>query len=503
MPTLFAPPSFAVEYEQLSIEERRRLMVVREGRSEEAPVEAFLRDVFLWAISGNASDVHVSGRGDRQNPSVHIGVRTPKQLVNFPFTGANGRHFEVKLFQLTATPHGGSTPDTLSTRFAIELPARLARQLGLLPRLDHEGKEMPYVVSVRVGYVRTYDGFAFVCRLLDAQRRMQLTDLGLSHALQRTIHRTLDEPSGLVLVSGPTGSGKTTLLYSLLDCLNDGQRVIITIENPVEYELSPVGPCKQIEIKGDITFARALRETLRLDPDVILIGEIRDQETMEVALQAAQTGHLVFATLHANSGAETLSRALDLTMDKRRDAYRLAETVKLVIATRLLDRYEGIKKSRPIAPDEEAWLQVNGLTFLKSIDEVHAGAKCGKAALVEAFAMSPAIKQVVRAADLNSSDIYRLACEQLQYETLASAGVRAVQAHGCSLKDCMNRLESTTDAAATPGLRARLAAKHGLTLAQVGDVVDAFCLAADAGRPQPIEAFIEDVEDARCTVATL
>jgi type II secretory ATPase GspE/PulE/Tfp pilus assembly ATPase PilB-like protein len=499
----FELPSFSAEHAALTPDERRRLMVVRDGHSDDAPVEAFLRDVFVWAILTNASDVHVSGRGDRQNPSVQIGVRSPKQLINFPYTGSNGRHFEVKLFQLTATPHGGSTPDTLSTRFSIELPARVARKHGLITKQDRHGRDLPYVVGIRVGYVRTYDGFAFVCRLLDEQRRMQLIDLGLSYALLRTVQRALAEPSGLVLVSGPTGSGKTTLLYSLLDQLNDGQRVIVTIENPVEYQLDPVGPSKQIEVKGDITFARALRETLRLDPDVILIGEIRDAETMEVALQAAQTGHLVFATLHANSGTETLSRALDLTMDKRRDAFRLAETVKLVLATRLIDRYDGVQRTRPVAHDEHAWLSVNGIGFVDEIAELQSGTKCGKAALVEAFAMSPAIKQAVRSTDLNSSEVYRLACEQLQYETLASAGVRAVQALGASLKDCMNRLESTTDAAATPGYRARLAAEHRLTLAQVAEAVDAFCAAEDGGRPQPIEVFVDQVREAKCAVDTL
>lgn len=500
---MFQPPSFSADWADFTPDERRSVMVVREGRSDDAPVEALLRDVFLWAIIVNAADVHVSGRGDRQNPRVQIGVRTPKQLVNFDFTGTNGRHFEVKLFQLTATPHGGSTPDTLSTRFTIELPARFARKHGLAVKQDDSGNDLPYVVDLRVAYVKTYDGFAFVCRLLDAQRRAQLNDLGLSYALRRTIQRTLAEPSGLVLVSGPTGSGKTTLLYSLLDQLNDGQRVIVTIENPVEYQLAPVGPSKQIEIKGDLTFARALRETLRLDPDVILIGEIRDQETMEIALQAAQTGHLVFATLHANSGAETLSRALDLTADKRRDAFRLAETVKLVMATRLLDRYEGVQKLRSVVHEEQQWLEVNGLGFIQSIGEMDNGAKFGKAPIIEAFTMTPAIKAAVRSADLNASQIYELACEQLQYETFAAAGVRAVHAFGCSLKDCMIRLESTTDAAKTPGLRATLARKHGLSLAQVSEVIDAFCLAEDEGHPRPLESFVGPVMEAECAVLAL
>ena len=168
----------------------------------------------------------------------------------------------------------------------------------------------------------------------------KLHELGLLYSLLRAIKQAVNEPSGLILVSGPTGSGKTTLLNAVLGYLNNGQRSILTIENPVEFRLTGEGPIKQVQVQGDITFARALRAGLRCDPDIILIGEIRDEETMEIALQAAQTGHLVLATIHANSGAETISRALDLTVDKRRDAYRLAETLKFVMAQRLLDKYK-------------------------------------------------------------------------------------------------------------------------------------------------------------------
>ena len=144
-----------------------------------------------------------------------------------------------------------------------------------------------------MAYIRTFDGYTFVCRLLDQQRSPGLDELGMSYALLRAVKRAALEPSGLILVSGPTGSGKTTTLSAILQWLINGQRCVVTIENPVEYELPIFGPVKQIEVRGEITFAKALRKTLRLDPEVILVGEIRDQETMEIALQAAQTGHLV------------------------------------------------------------------------------------------------------------------------------------------------------------------------------------------------------------------
>lgn len=486
------------EIDAFTIEERNALMIVREGNSEDVPVEQLIRRLFVYAILSCSSDVHIDAHGDRRTPRVHLGIRTPKGFANLLYRGERGRHFETKLFQLTNTPQGGSTPEILATRFAIKLPGRFAAAHGLLPRRDASGEWMPYVVSIRVSYIRTYDGFSFVCRLLDQQRTPGLDELGLSYAMRRAIDKALSEPSGLVLVSGPTGSGKTTLLRALLDSLNDGTRSITTVEDPVEYELEQRGPVKQIPIGGEITFPRALRTVVRQDPDVILIGEIRDTETMEIALSAAQTGHLVLATLHANSGPETLSRALDLTRDKGRDAYLLAETVKFVIAQRLLDRYEGVAPDRALGRDERAWLEANGMGFVESIAEVDGDARQGKAALIEAFAMSAGIKEAIRAEHLDPARIYRHASEQLQYETLANAGIRAVQGLGCKVRDCMTRLESTAAAEVHPGLRARLARDHGLGFVQVADVIDAYCKAEDAGKPVRLEDFVQQVKESAC-----
>src|SRR5438477_417623 len=155
-------PSYASEIQAFTPDENRKVMVVREGTSEDALVEGKIRDIFVWAILSNASDVHISGHGDRQKPTIDIAVRTPRSIVNLTYDGANGKHFEAKMFQLTATPQGGSTPDMLSTRFAIELPARFTRERGLQPKLAAHGRERPYPVSLRVEYIRTYDGLPFV-----------------------------------------------------------------------------------------------------------------------------------------------------------------------------------------------------------------------------------------------------------------------------------------------------------------------------------------------------
>jgi type II secretory ATPase GspE/PulE/Tfp pilus assembly ATPase PilB-like protein len=323
----------------------------------------------------------------------------------------------------------------------------------------------------------------------------------LSYTALRAVKRALQEPSGLILVSGPTGSGKTTTLAAFLQYLINGQRCIVTIENPVEYKLPTNGPVKQIEVKGEITFAKALRKALRLDPEVILVGEIRDEETMEIALQAAQTGHLVLATLHANSAPETLSRALDLTMDKRRDAFRLAEVVKFVVAQRLMRRYSGEVTERDLVPDELAWLKANGLGFMKTVREAQGGHRIGMLPLVEAFAVNPGIKSLVRSGSLDAGEIYRLAGEQPQFETLASAGIRAVQTKGCRVRDCMSSLEATAEAATHPSWRMRLARDHGLTLSLVDVVVDRWTQLEDEGHFVAIETLLEQIEEHACADA--
>lgn len=484
----------------LTAEQRRAIMMVKEGSSEQAPVEMTIRQLFIWAIVTQSSDVHISGRGHRESPDVFVNVRTPGGFENFRFRydgAATGRHWESKMFQLTGTPQGGTTPEIASTRFELELPADFARTHGLRP-FDGESR---YMVDVRVEYTKTYNGFSFKCRLLDAQRAPKLHELQLSYALLRTILRALSEPSGLILVTGPTGSGKTTLLNAMLDWLNDGQKAIHTIENPVEIAIRGAGPITQVQIGGNITFKRALRSSLRQDPDVIMVAEIRDSETMEIALQAAQTGHLVLATLHTNSSFETYSRAIDLTEDKVRDAYRVAQVLKLVVAQRLIDRYEGEPSTRRLTRDEQFWLRSNGMDLGENITEVAGGIKKGKVALLEVIVTTPEIKGLLQADRVDASAIYRAACEQDQFEPLAVAGVRAVQSLVSNMAEVVTKLEGNIDAEAHPSLRVQLARTHGLDFVQVGQAIDAYHRAADAGSDASLTAHLDHAATVAITAA--
>jgi type II secretory ATPase GspE/PulE/Tfp pilus assembly ATPase PilB-like protein len=209
-------------------------------------------------------------------------------------------------------------------------------------------------VDVRVSTLPTLHGESVVLRLLDKERGVVALDqLGMpDDTLQRFIE-AINRPHGIVLATGPTGSGKTTTLYAAVDRIRSGREKILTVEDPVEYELPGV-PQVPVNEKVGVTFATALRALLRQDPDVMLIGEIRDQDTAEIATHAALTGHLVLSTLHTNDAVSALTRLLDLGVP----AYLIASTVEAVLAQRLVRRVcEGCREWHPAPADLDTLFQ--------------------------------------------------------------------------------------------------------------------------------------------------
>src|SRR6266566_3413069 len=189
-------------------------------------------------------------------------------------------------------------------------------------------------IDVRVSIVPTAFGERVALRLLDrASALLELTDLGLEPATARALERLLGQSHGIILVTGPTGSGKTTTLYAALRRLATGERNIMTIEDPIEYQLRGIGQI-QASSRIGLTFAAGLRAVLRQDPDVILVGEIRDRETAEIAMQAALTGHLVFSTLHTNDAPGAVTRLVDMGIEP----FLISSSVLAVLAQRLLRR---------------------------------------------------------------------------------------------------------------------------------------------------------------------
>lgn len=212
-------------------------------------------------------------------------------------------------------------------------------------------------VNVRLETVPTIHGMDVVMRLFNMDLSMYTLDrLGLSTAERQIVDDIIAKPSGLVLVVGPTGSGKTTTLYSMLNSLNNDERKIITIEDPVEYQLAGI---TQISVTStavgqDTSFADKLRATLRLDPDIVMVGEIRDMDTAKTALQAALTGHLVMSTFHASSAAAALTRMADIIGKNP----LFVSAIRLVMAQRLVRRLDSSLR-QPYSPNEAEWKKIN------------------------------------------------------------------------------------------------------------------------------------------------
>ena len=221
----------------------------------------------------------------------------------------------------------------------------LVSRIKIMARLDIAEKRLPQdgritlrlagrPVDVRVSTLPTGHGERVVMRLLDKQAgRLNLTNLGMAEATLTTLDRLIHQPHGILLVTGPTGSGKTTTLYAGLGQLDTSRYNIMTVEDPIEYDLDGVGQT-QVNSKIELSFARALRAILRQDPDIIMIGEIRDLETAQIAVQASLTGHLVLATLHTNDSVGAVTRLVDMGVEP----FLVASSLIGVLAQRLVRR---------------------------------------------------------------------------------------------------------------------------------------------------------------------
>jgi general secretion pathway protein E len=277
---------------------------------DETPVIRLVNALLAQAVKDGASDIHVE-----------------------PYERALAVRFRVDglLHDVLAPP----------ARFGAGLASRLKIMAGLdiaERRLPQDGRLQVRVagrdIDVRVSIVPTALGERVALRLLDrGSALLELADLGLGPTTAAALERLLAQSHGIVLVTGPTGSGKTTTLYAALRRLATGERNIMTIEDPIEYQLRGIGQM-QASARIGLTFATALRAVLRQDPDVILVGEIRDRETAEVAMQAALTGHLVFSTLHTNDAPGAVTRLLDM----RVEPFLIASSLLGVLAQRLLRR---------------------------------------------------------------------------------------------------------------------------------------------------------------------
>ena len=276
--------------------------------ADDAPVIRMINALLTQALRERASDIHIE-----------------------PFEQVSVVRFRID----------GVLRDIVRPKKAIH--ASLISRIKIMAQLDIAEKRLPQdgrialriggrAVDVRVSTLPTGHGERAVLRLLDKESgKLDLQHLGMSADVMAQFDKLIAQPHGIVLVTGPTGSGKTTTLYAALSKLNASSTNIMTVEDPIEYELAGVGQT-QVNPRIDMTFAKALRAILRQDPDIIMIGEIRDLETAQIAVQASLTGHLVLATLHTNDSAAAVTRLLDMGIEP----FLLSSSLLGVVAQRLV-----------------------------------------------------------------------------------------------------------------------------------------------------------------------
>jgi general secretion pathway protein E len=289
------------------------------------------------------------------------------------------------------------------------LHAALVSRLKIMASLDIAEKRLPQdgrialklgdkQVDVRVSTLPTGPGERVVLRLLDKDSaQLDLTALGMSTPTLGAVDRLIREPHGIVLVTGPTGSGKTTTLYAALSRLDRGSANMMTVEDPIEYALDGVGQT-QVNPRIELTFARALRAILRQDPDVIMIGEIRDLETAQIAVQASLTGHLVLATLHTNDAASAVTRLADMGVEP----YLLASSLLGVLAQRLVRTLcPACRSAAPPTAGEAALLAEMGVSPARSLyapagcDQCNRSGFRGRTGIYELLTVDDAIRRLI------------------------------------------------------------------------------------------------------------
>ena len=276
----------------------------------DAPINRIVENILDFAISSRASDVHI----EPQSSSIRVRYRIDGILVEKLILPKNVHEAVISRIKIMSN---------------LKIDEKRLPQDGRFNYVS-QNKE----VDLRISSLPTVHGEKIVMRLLEKNTKVpSLNDLGLSGLALRRVLTNIKIPHGIILITGPTGSGKTTTLYSILHMINNVGVNILTLEDPVEYQIPGVSQV-QVNPKAGLTFASGLRSFLRQDPDIIMVGEIRDNETADLALQASLTGHLVFSTLHTNSAAGALPRLLDMEAEP----FLLSSSMQLTIGQRVVRR---------------------------------------------------------------------------------------------------------------------------------------------------------------------
>lgn len=373
-------------------------------RAEDAPIVRLVNQIIEQAVDKRASDIHF----DALRTGVTVRFRIDGMLIN----------------QMRLPKH---LQPVLATRIKIMANLNIAeRRIPQDGRIQLQVRGRP--IDVRVATLPTIFGEKLVLRLLDMKHAVTRVDkLGFSEINQKAFMQMINAAYGMVLVTGPTGSGKTSTLYAALHHLNTERMNVITIEDPVEYQLDGVNQV-QVNPSVGLTFAAGLRSILREDPNIIMLGEIRDKETAEIALRAALTGHLVLSTLHTNDAPSVVARLVDMGIEP----YLIASTMRGVVAQRLVRRIcPDCKEAYPPLPDEKAVLEQHGV-HVEKLWRGHGCGACnrtgyrGRLALHEVLPFEESVRTIVN--QQQESIAYKEWARQHGYRDMLEDGLeKAVQ----------------------------------------------------------------------------
>jgi MSHA biogenesis protein MshE len=397
-------------------EDKTAVDLAAESKQADAPVIKLLQTLFENAVQANASDIHIEPGEKILRIRLRIDGVLNEQIIH-----------------------------------ENNIASAIAMRLKLISSLNVTEKRLPqdgrfninvnnHIVDVRLSFLPTQYGESIVMRLLDQlQVILNLDKIITTENTLKDFRNLLHKPNGLILVTGPTGSGKTTTLYAALNELNEISKNIITIEDPVEFRLPRINQV-QVNSALDLTFARVLRSTLRQDPNIILVGEMRDQETASIAMSSALTGHLVLSTLHTNDAASSALRLIDMNVE----GYLVAATLRGVLAQRLVRKIcDNCKAKYDLTEYEHRWIrQIIGSSFDES--KIVYGKGCnfcnstgykGRIAIFELLTITQEMQDAL--ITKNPNIFSKLAFESLQGKLLADDATKLVINGSTTINEAM------------------------------------------------------------------
>lgn len=386
---------------------------------QEAPIIRLLNALIAQALKEKASDIHI------ETYQHHL-------IFRFRIDGT----LEPKM--------------TLSQKFAAHVVSRIKvmSKLNIAEkRLPQDGRMSVQIagrqIDVRVSTLPSNYGERVVLRLLDKQTTaLKLDDLGFNENQQVLMRQLMQNPHGIILVTGPTGAGKTTTLYAVISELNHTTHNILTVEDPIEYDLPGIGQT-QVNAKIGMTFAKGLRAILRQDPDVVMVGEIRDVETAEIAIQASLTGHLMLSTLHTNTALGAITRLRDMGIP----SYLIGSTLEGVVAQRLV---------RLLCPDcKEGYIPDQGLCYILDINpsaapKIYRAVGCpachgtgykGRSAIYEIIPLDESLKRMIHT---DQSELQLRAYAYQHYPSIRQDGIAKILSGETTVEDVVRVTELST-----------------------------------------------------------